>query len=105
MQYYVYVIKLDKDVIQSKKFRKRNPLMNPKRVCYYVGQTYHVPEVRFQQHMGGYKSNAFVKKYGIELCKRKYKRYNPIKTRKEAEAIEQKLTEKLRNKGHGVWSN
>ena len=105
MQYYVYVIKLDKEVLQSKKFWKRNPLMNPKRVCYYVGQTYHAPEIRFQQHKEGYKSNTFVKKYGIELCNRKYQKYNPIKTRKEAEATEQKLTEKLRAKGHGVWSN
>ena len=32
-------------------------------------------------------------------------KYNPIKTREEAERIEQLVTEKLRKKGHGVWSN
>ncbi|GAH10594.1 unnamed protein product [marine sediment metagenome] len=39
------------------------------------------------------------------LRPRKYKKYNPIETREEAERIEQLLTEKLRKKGHGVWSN
>ena len=105
MPYYVYVIELDKEVIKSKKFRNKNPNMNPKRVCYYVGQTYHNPEVRFKQHKSGYKSNSFVKKYGLYLCKRKYQKYNPIKTREEAEILEQRLTKKLRLKGHGVWSN
>jgi len=105
MSYNVYVIELDKEVIKSRKFRKRNPHMNPKSVCYYVGQTCHDPEIRFKQHKTGYKANRFVKKYGLRLSKRKFKKYNPIKTREEAEKIEQQLTEKLRVKGHGVWSN
>ncbi len=33
------------------------------------------------------------------------KKYNPIKTCKEAKIIEKKLTKKLRKKGYGVWSN
>lgn len=103
--YNVYVIKLDKEVIKSKKFRERNVNMNPKRACYYVGQTSHDPDTRFNQHKTGYKSNSFVKKYGQKLLWRKFKKYNPIKTRKEAEYIEKELTNKLRNKGHGVWSN
>lgn len=105
MPYYVYVIKLDKEVMNSKKFRERNPHMSPRLVCFYVGQTCHDPEVRFKQHKGDYKANRFVKKYGLKLMHRKFKKYNPIKTREEAESIEQKLTEKLRAKGHGVWSN
>lgn len=105
MPYYVYVIELGKEIIKSKKFRKRNPNLNPKRTCYYVGQTCHDPEVRFKQHKTGYKANHFVKKYGLRLSRRKFKKYNPIKTREEAETIERKLTEKLRKKGHGVWSN
>lgn len=105
MPYYVYIIELDKDVIKSKKFRKNNPNLNPKLSCYYVGQSYHDPEIRFKQHKDGYKSNSFVKKYGVRLIPKKFMRNNPIKTRKEAEIIEKQLTEKLRNKGHGVWSN
>ena len=105
MPYSVYVIKLDKEVLTSKKFRDRNPNINPRKVCYYVGQSCHEPEIRFQQHKSGYKSNHFAKKYGIKLCFRKFKKYNPIRTRKEAERIEKELTERLRKKGHGVWSN
>jgi len=105
MPYDVYVVELDKEVIKSRKFRKRNPYMNPKLACFYVGQTCHDPEVRFRQHKSGHKANHFVKKYGLRLSRRKFKKYNPIKTRGEAEAIEQKLTAKLRAKGHGVWSN
>lgn len=105
MPYYVYVIKLDKKVLSSKKFREKNPCLNPRRACFYVGQTCRHPKIRFEQHKDGYKSNHFVKKYGIKLIPRKYKKYNPINTRKEAERIEQFLAEKLRKKGYGVWSN
>ncbi len=105
MAYNVYVIKLDKKVITSKKFREKNPNMKKRRTCYYVGQTCHNPETRFKQHKKGYKSNSFAKKYGKKLAWRKFKKYNPIKTRKKAEEIERFLTEKLRKKGHGVWSN
>ena len=105
MSYNVYVIKLDKEVINSKKFRIRNPLMNPRKVCYYVGQTSHDPETRFKQHKDGYKANSFVKRYGKNLAYRKFRKYNPIVTREEAEQVEEMLTERLRSKGHGVWSN
>ena len=105
MPYYVYVIEMDKEVMQSKKFRKRNPKMNPKLPCYYVGQSYHKPEVRFKQHKEGYKSNSYVKRYGLRLLPKFYTKNNPIQTRKNAEYIEQQLTKKLRAKGYGVWSN
>ncbi len=105
MPYFVYVIELDKEVLKSKKFRIRNPNMNPRKVCFYVGQSAHMPLIRFKQHKQGYKSNSYAKRYGLWLRPRKYKKFNPIQTRKEAEIIEQKLTERLRKKGHGVWSN
>ena len=103
--YNVYVIKIDKEVLKSKKFRERNPYINLRRACYYVGQTSHDPETRFKQHKTGYKSNSFVKRYGQKLVLRKFKKYNPIRTREEAEYVEQQLANKLRRKGHGVWSN
>jgi hypothetical protein len=105
MPYNVYVIKLDKEVIKSKKFRDRNPKINPRRACYYVGQTSHDPITRFNQHMRDYKSNSYVKKFGTHLAWRKFKKFNPIETREKAEYIEKLLTEKLRMKGHGIWSN
>lgn len=105
MSYNVYVIKLNKQVLLSKKFRKSNPQLDPKLDCYYVGQTSHTPEIRFQQHMNGYKASRFAKRYGVKLCPDLYKKYNPIRIRPEAEVIESQLTIKLRKKGHGVWSN
>ena len=105
MKYYVYVIRLDTAVLKSRKFRCRNPDAIPNLPCFYIGQSYHPPEIRFWQHKKGYKGNRFVKKFGLGLCPRLYERYNPIETRNEAERIEAMLTERLRNKGHGVWSN
>ncbi|HUS99061.1 MAG TPA: hypothetical protein VMY59_01925 [Candidatus Thermoplasmatota archaeon] len=105
MQYYVYVIKLTNDVLKSRKFRRYNPDMIPGYPCFYVGQSCHPPETRFWQHKKGYKSNHFVKDFGLGLCPRLYESFNPIRTRKEAESIEARLTESLRRAGHGVWSN
>lgn len=105
MPYYVYVIELDKQVLKHRKFREKNLLLNRTKPCFYIGQSAHLPDVRFSQHKDGYKSNNFVKRYGLKLRPRKYKKYNPIKTREDAERIEQLLTKKLRKKGHGVWSN
>jgi len=105
MRYYVYVIRLDDAVLKSRKFRLRNPGIKTGLPCFYVGQSFHPPETRFWQHKKGYKGNHFVKKFGLGLCPQFYESLNPIETRKEAEFIEAKLTESLRMKGHGVWSN
>jgi len=105
MSYNVYVIELDKEVLSSKRFRVKNPQMNTRKTCYYVGQTIHDPETRFKQHKQGYKANQFARKYGLRLEPRIFSKFNPITNRKEAERIEQWITEKLREKGHGVWSN
>lgn len=105
MSYYVYVIELDKEVLQLRKFRQLNPTVNPRLPCFYVGQSIHDPITRFKQHRTGYKANRFVQKYGIRLASGIYGKYNPIKTREEAKRIEQHLSETLRAKGHGVWSH
>jgi len=105
MAYNVYVIELDKGVLISKKFRKKNPRMNPRKACFYVGQTTHDPETRYKQHKTGYKANRFAKRYGLRLEPRIFSKFNPIAKRKDAERIEQWIAEKLREKGHGVWSN
>jgi predicted GIY-YIG superfamily endonuclease len=105
MAYNVYVIELEKGVLVSKKFRQKNPNMNPRLACFYVGQTTHDPVTRFKQHKQGYKSNRFAKRYGLRLVPQVFKKFNPISKRKEAEFIEKWIAEKLREKGHGVWSN
>ncbi len=105
MVYYVYVIRLDNAVLKSQKFRRINPYIKLDLPCFYIGQSCHPPEIRFWQHKNGYKCNSYVKEFGLGLCPRLYKSYNPIRTRKEAEIIEAKLAEDLRFKGHGIWSN
>jgi hypothetical protein len=105
MAYNVYVIELDKEVMTSKKFREKNPKINPSLAYFYVGQTAHDPITRFKQHKAGYKANGLVKKYGLRLVPKIYSHFNPISKRKEAEKIEQWVALKLREKGHGIWSN
>jgi predicted GIY-YIG superfamily endonuclease len=105
MVYNVYVVELDKEVLGSKKFRVKNPHMDPRFACFYVGQTTHDPETRFKQHKAGYKANRYVKQYGLRLVPKIFSHFNPIANREEAERIEQWIAEKLREKGHGVWSN
>ena len=105
MKYYVYAIRLEDTVLKSRKFRRQNPDIIPGFPCFYVGQSCHPPETRFWQHKKGYKGNLFVKNFGLGLSPRLYDSLNPIATRKKAELIEAKLTESLRAKGYGVWSN
>ena len=105
MSYYIYVIELDKEVGKIKKFRIKNPEYTYGNRCFYVGQTARAPLLRFKQHKKGYKSNSFVKKFGLNLIPKIYQKYNPVPTRKDAEELEKYLTVKLRNNRYGVWSN
>ena len=73
--------------------------------CVYVGQSSKKPEIRFEQHKEGYKSNKYAKYYGIKLRPDIYEKYNPIPNRKDAENIEEYLGKILRQKGIGVWFN
>ena len=104
-KYYVYVIELDEGVRANKKFREKNPFYIKGNGCMYVGQSSRKPELRFDQHKEGYKSNKYAKVYGEKLRPDLYEKYNPIPTRKDAEEIEKMLGEYLRKKGLGVWYN
>jgi hypothetical protein len=52
----VYVIELNPAVLKDKKFVAKNPEMKEENLCIYVGSTGIDPEVRFTQHLTGYKS-------------------------------------------------
>ena len=56
------------------------------------------PEIRFEQHKEGYKSNFYAKLYGMRLLPHFYEKYNPIPTRKDAENIEAMIGKALRLK-------
>ena len=104
-KYFVYVIELDPKVADLRKFRAKNPKYIKGNGCVYVGQSSKKPEVRFEQHKEGYKSNKYAKYYGIKLRPDIYEKYNPIPKRKDAESIEEYLGKRLRKKGVGVWFN
>ena len=67
VKYYVYVIELDPKVADLRKFRAKNPKYIKGNGCVYVGQSSKKPEVRFQQHKEGYKSNKYARYYGVKL--------------------------------------
>jgi hypothetical protein len=103
--YYVYVIELDPVVADFRKFRAKNPKYIKGNGCVYVGQSSRKPELRFEQHKEGYKSNKYAKRFGVKLRLDLFEKYNPIPTRKDAEEIEAMLGKDLRNRGMGVWFN
>src|SRR4051812_874240 len=57
--YSVYVIRLNDSVMSVKRFSKKNP--TGELGCIYVGQTWHKPSVRFDNHKRGHKASALVK--------------------------------------------
>ena len=102
----VYVIELNDAVRDDKKFVAKNPEMRVEKVCVYVGHTGRDPEVRFAQHLEGYKSCNYVTKFGERLRPDLVPNYtNGFKNSREAEAAEVRLAERLRKRGHGVWQN
>lgn len=104
-QYHVYVIELDPSVLKTRRVKDENPDYVEGMQCLYVGQTARSPEERFEQHKEGYKSNRYTKKYGVRLRPDLYERYNPIRTRERAEAMEERIANKLRMRGYAVWYN
>ena len=103
--YYVYVIELDPAVSDLRKFRAKNPKYIKGNGCVYVGQSSRKPNIRFEQHKEGYKSNKYAQKFGLKLRPDLFEKYNPIPTRKDAEEIEEMLGKELRKRGLGVWFN
>ena len=104
-KYYVYVIELEPEVANLRKFRAKNPNYIKGNGCFYVGQSTRPPELRFEQHKEGYKSNKYAKYYGKKLRPDIYKKYNPIPSRADTLGIEAYLGNKLRGKGAAVWFN
>jgi len=98
----VYVVELRPEVLEVKKFAAENPLCKHWKRCYYVGMTGLSPEERFANHKRGYKSNRFVREFGVDLCRVEYEHLNPM-TYEEACRTEEVLAKSLRAKGHAVW--
>ena len=123
MAYHVYVIELDEAVKRVKKFAERNAGMLPYGRCFYVGQSIHDPDCRYRQHkecwgdeisfscicdrkQGRFTkrlSNGFARRFGKFLARDLYERHNPLRSRAEAERMEERLARELQADGHGVW--
>ena len=98
----VYVILLSKDVLYERKFVKCNPGYDPEKPCVYVGMTGQSPDVRFDKHKAGLKSNKYARLYGQRLMPELYDCYNPMPY-EAALDMEIELAIHLREKGYGVW--
>lgn len=102
-EFYVYVIGLDKEVLNSRKFSKRNPDYIEGKPCVYVGQSWHPPKMRFEQHKQDYNANVFVRDFGRYLQPRLFEGINPLPSREVAEAEEEDLALRLQKRGYAVW--
>ena len=101
-RYHVYVVELSKDVLYEPRFRKANPDYITGKPCVYVGMTGLDPDLRFDKHKAGIKSNRFVRLYGRRLMPELYECYNPMPYEAALE-MEVELGIELREKGYGVW--
>ncbi len=100
----VYVVELERAVLDVKRFRIKNAGHRPSMKCLYVGKTGRTPGERFKQHKEGYKSCSLVRKFGLRLVPGLF----PTKARlskAEATALEKNHAEALRAKGYAVWQN
>ena len=100
--YHVYVIELDKQVLEEPRFRKANPGHRAGKPCVYVGMTGVDPDVRFDKHKAGIQANRFVQQFGLRLLPELYEPYNPM-TYDEARSMEVEVAIDLREGGYGVW--
>lgn len=98
--YHVYVIHLD-EKIKDKHPNKVGD--DPDLPAVYVGQSYHPPKDRFQQHKEGIHASRHVRRFGLELIPYLYQPYNPLSSQDEALRVEAALAEKLRRLGYTVF--
>ena len=69
----------------------------------YVGETEQTPEERFKEHLaGGFTSARAVRKHGIGLKPRLYRKWGPYETREESLEVEARLAERLRKRSFCV---
>lgn len=101
----VYVIELSPEIYEvDRKFRETNPGWHPRKPCVYVGKTGLTPEQRFENHLRGRKGSRRVRRFGVRLRPRLYRRWNPL-TSRAAEEREKLLAMRLRSRGYAVWQN
>ncbi len=101
-RFSVYVVRLNPQVLEVRKYRDKNPDYVEGKPCVYVGMTGLTPDERLENHRRDHKANLFVRDFGEYLMRRQFKRLNPM-SYDEAEKVEVELAERLRRKGYAVW--
>jgi hypothetical protein len=99
----LYIITLVPEVLERRDFREANPDYLEGMPCLYVGITIHEPGDRFEQHMAGYRSSKYPKRYGVELAQDLLDGFDDAGLREEER--EPALAEWLRRQGCAVWQN
>ena len=84
----VYVVALESDVINTRKFAQHNPGYRAGQPCYYVDVTGLAVDLRFDQLMHGIKGNADIVPASFEV----------------AVEYETQIARNLRAQGCGVWA-
>lgn len=100
--HHVYAIELAPSVWAEAAFRRANPQHQVGEPMAYVGATAHDPDVRFDQHMAGIRSNRFVRRHGVRLRMDWVDVVNPM-TRSDAAYMEVDVALRLRALGWAVW--
>ena len=98
----VYVVELSNEVLGVKKFVNSNPAYVTGMPCVYVGMTGLDPDVRFDNHKAGIRSNKYVTRFGIRLMTEIFEHLNPMPYG-DAQYMEVDLAIRLREQGFGVW--
>jgi len=100
----VYVIKLKRSVLRSRRFRNENGGYLENKPCVYVGSTSMTPEDRLKVHKrGGMYSSRWVWKYGKALFPWAYEGLPKFEFEDDAKEAESWHAEDLRSRGWGVW--
>jgi predicted GIY-YIG superfamily endonuclease len=101
--YRLYVVALESEVMDTRKFAQKNPGYRQGQPCYFVDVTELAVDLRFDQHMHGIKDNAFVRMYGVALRPDFTADFAPsaFDVAVEQEAA---IARSLRSEGCGVWA-
>jgi len=104
--YHIYVIELDRQVLQQGRFAELNPgySYHPDRPPLYVGMTGRTPEIRLEQHKSGYKASRYTKRNTLWLRLDLVSDIGPL-LRDEAVLMEVERAKTLRARGYAVWQN
>ncbi|MCC6231491.1 MAG: hypothetical protein IT580_02550 [Verrucomicrobiales bacterium] len=97
----MYVVELDAAVLNSRAARALNPLRDPGKPPVYVGMTGLPPEERLANHVRGYKSSYWVRRFGVRLLPELFEYLNPMPF-EAAVVMERDLAVDLRRQGYTV---